>query len=96
MHYKRAQKSSVVCNNVVYWSVLGINCLSPFMFACLLTYGNFYLYKTKNAHGPPNWFNPAYLVVKYTIGTEQMISGIVLILAVFIMRKYLMENGLDS
>jgi small-conductance mechanosensitive channel len=45
---------------------------------------------------PGTWFLYAYLCTKYTIGFEQLLSGILLILAVVLIRKFLIEHGMES
>lgn len=80
-------------NKVLFWSVLVACIASPVLYASLLAYGNIGSYYN-SPRG--NWFTLAYLTIKYTIGGEQLISGIFAIVAILMIRKFLIANGMES
>lgn len=88
-------KTTMARYNMLYWSVMVANIFSPTLYAAELGYGNLYSY----SHGgvmPGPWFNPVYLTTKYTIGLEQLVSGIFVIIAVVLIRKFLLGHGMES
>jgi hypothetical protein len=86
-------KSSETRNKVLFWTVLAACILSPCLYASLLAYGN--ITSFYNPDQPPEpWFTPTYLTVKYTIGLEQLVSGVFTIIAILLIRKFLNSNGM--
>lgn len=79
---------------IVFWVVMAFNIFSPCLYAFWLGYGNIYSYKHGGDAEFPGWFDPTYLSTKYTIGFEQLVSGVLVIIAVICIRKFLIEHGM--
>lgn len=76
--------------------MLFMNIASPTIYGSLLAYGNLYFYNHPNADSVSRNFTIAFLSSKYSIGLEQLISGVFVIVAVLIIRKFLIENALEN
>lgn len=76
--------------------ILFLNVVSPTIYASLLAYANFYFYNNPGAHVVSRNFTIAYLTSKYSIGLEQLFSGVIVILAVIMIRKFLIKNALEN
>lgn len=53
-------------------------------------------YESYGINEPGEWFLITYLATKYSIGVEQLFSGVLLIVAVVMIRKFLMEHGMEG
>ena len=71
-------------------SALALNIFSSFMQAITLVIFNL---KILNGNESPAWLN-TYVVFRFSIGIEQLISGIFLIAAVILIRRILINKGL--
>lgn len=82
--------------NLVFWTVMAINQISPILYAVELGYGNIWSFNRGGTVMPGNWFTVTYLSTKYTIGFEQLVSGVVVIIAVIFIRKFLIFHGMKN
>lgn len=75
------------------------NIAMPLMDVSLVYYGNYEVVHTANEVAPINrggfWFWP-YLFSRFSVGALQLVSGIFLLIAVFIIRKFLVSNGMRN
>lgn len=73
----------------LFWVMLVLNVVSPTIYGSLLAYGNLYFYNHPDADSVSRNFTIALLSSKYTIGLEQLISGVFVVVAVLMIRKFL-------
>lgn len=89
-------ESLIFRNNLLFWSVLGVNIFSPVLQSIQLYMGNMYSFEHNGQGTPTPWFDEFYLVTKYTIGSEQLVSGIFVVVAVVLIRKFLKGSGMSG
>jgi hypothetical protein len=80
------------------------NCLTPLAYNFILWYTNF-VSTRDTINDPCSTFNPLndelrwmipYFITRYSVGILQLVSGIFLLISVYIIRRFLLEHGLGS
>ena len=89
--------------NILNKCMFAANCLMPLAYNFILWYTNFvstrlFIKDPCSTYNPLNdysWMIP-YFITRYSVGGLQLVSGIYLLISVYIIRRFLLEHGLGS
>lgn len=80
------------CKNTIFWVVTALNFLSVIGYAIIVYADNNYTLKTGENLSPAR--QQLYLGMKFSVGGMQLVSGVVLVVSIFMIRQFLVAHGL--
>jgi hypothetical protein len=88
----RRFRNLVMLNRTLFVANIAV----PVIYSAILCYGNYTVVHTQPPISPIGkggaWFWP-YMISRYSVGTLQLVSGVFLLVAVFMIRRFLVLQG---
>lgn len=80
------------CKTAFFWLVTALNFASVIGYAAIVYADNNYMIKTGSELSPTR--TALYLGLKYSVGFMQLVSGVVLVVSIVVIRRFLVAHGL--
>ena len=78
--------------SLLFWGMAAINEIFIFIYCLIVFIDNIKLYKTEQNLSHSELYK--YIALKYSVGFWQLVSAVFLIVAIVMIRKFLVTNGL--
>lgn len=74
---------------------MALNIVTPILYNVILWFDNFYsIFRNAVMFENIGWLD-VYLTLRFSVGSEQLVSGTFLLIAVFMIRKFLVDHGMS-